>query len=37
MNQFYTQKIMNLFGINFQFILEFVRELPKACSHAIHR
>jgi len=28
---------MNLPGINFRFILEFIKELPKASSHAIHR
>ncbi len=37
MNQFLHINIMNLLGINFRFILEFVKELPKASSHAIHR
>ncbi len=33
----YTDNIMNLLGINFRFILDFLQELPKASSHAIHR
>ncbi len=37
MNQFLHINIMNLLGINFRLILEFIKELPGACSHAIHR